>query len=412
MTTLLLLIIYLAFISLGLPDPMLGAAWPAMQIDLGAKLETAGLLFMVVASGTIISSLASGRLLKRFGTGRVTFVSVLMTAVALLGFHFSPSVIWLMVFAIPLGLGAGAVDAGLNDYVAIHYKAHHMSWLHCFWGVGATLGPVIMAQFIAGDNAWRDGYLTIAGLQFALVIVLLLTLPLWNKVTKLNNIKNNEVVDNSNEIANEENNENTKPLKIKGVKLALAAFLFYCGIESTMGLWGSSFLVEVKGLSAATAAGWVSYYYGGITVGRFITGFITFKLSNRTLIRGGQLIALLGAVILVLPLPLPSIFSLTGFIIIGLGLAPIFPCMLHETPTRFGKTHSQTIMGYQMATAYTGSTFIPPILGFLASNTTLGIFPIFIVMFVAAMLFGSEKLNVIIKNRKLNQGINTSSAAL
>src|SRR5690606_9224711 len=264
----------------------------------------------------------------------------LMTAVALLGFHFSPSVIWLMVFAIPLGLGAGAVDAGLNDYVAIHYKAHHMSWLHCFWGVGATLGPVIMAQFIAGDNAWRDGYLTIAGLQFALVIVLLLTLPLWNKVTKLNNIKNNEVVDNSNEIANEENNENTKPLKIKGVKLALAAFLFYCGIESTMGLWGSSFLVEVKGLSAATAAGWVSYYYGGITVGRFITGFITFKLSNRTLIRGGQLIALLVAVILVLPLPLPSIFSLTGFIIIGLGLAPIFPCMLHETPTRFGKTHS------------------------------------------------------------------------
>ncbi|HLU23157.1 MAG TPA: MFS transporter [Bacillaceae bacterium] len=410
MTTLLLLIIYLAFISLGLPDPMLGAAWPAMQIDLGAKLETAGLLFMVVASGTIISSLASGRLLKCFGTGRVTFVSVLMTAVALLGFHFSPSVIWLMVFAIPLGLGAGAVDAGLNDYVAIHYKAHHMSWLHCFWGVGATLGPVIMAQFIAGNNAWRDGYLTIAGLQFALVIVLLLTLPLWNKVTKLNNITDNEVVDNSNEIANDENNENTKPLKIKGVKLALAAFLFYCGIESTMGLWGSSFLVEVKGLSAATAAGWVSYYYGGVTVGRFITGFITFKLSNRTLIRGGQLIALLGAIILVLPLP--SIFSLTGFIIIGLGLAPIFPCMLHETPTRFGKTHSQTIMGYQMATAYTGSTFIPPILGFLASNTTLGIFPIFIVMFVAAMLFGSEKLNVIIKSRKLNQGINTSSAAL
>src|SRR5690606_30002963 len=200
--------------------------------------------------------------------------------------------------------------------------------------------------------------------------------------------------------------------KIKGVKLALAAFLFYSGIESTMGHWGSSFVVEVKGLSAATAAAWVCYYYGGITVGRFVTGLITFQLSSRTLFRGGQLIALLGAVIFVLPLPLPSIFSLTGFIIIGLGLAPIFPCMLHETPTRFGKTHSQTIMGYQMATAYTGSTFIPPILGFLASNTTLGIFPIFIVMFVAAMLFGSEKLNVIIKKRKQNQGFNTSSAAL
>lgn len=399
MTTILLVIIYLAFISLGLPDSLLGAAWPVMQSDLGAPLETAGFLFMTIAGGTIISSLFSGKLLKRFGTGKVTFVSVLMTAGALLGFHFAPSVVWLVICAIPLGLGAGAVDAGLNDYVAINYKAHHMSWLHCFWGVGATLGPIIMAQFMMGENSWRSGYFVISGIQFALVIILLFTLPLWNIVTKNSNITIKEETTESNGVINDEEEKDLKPLQIKGVKLALASFLFYCGVEATMGLWGSSFLVNVKGLSAATAAGWVSLYYAGITVGRFITGFITFKLSNRTLIRVGQIIALIGAIILFLPLP--SIFSLVGFIIVGFGLAPIFPCMLHETPTRFGKRHSQTIMGYQMAVAYTGTTFMPPLIGFIASHSTIGIFPMCLLIFVAVMLLSSEKLNSLLNKKVL-----------
>ncbi|KAB2331367.1 MFS transporter [Bacillus mesophilum] len=399
MTTILLVIIYLAFISLGLPDSLLGAAWPVMQSDLGASLETAGFLFMTIAGGTIISSLFSGKLLKRFGTGRVTFVSVLMTAGALLGFHFAPSVVWLVICAIPLGLGAGAVDAGLNDYVAINYKAHHMSWLHCFWGVGATLGPIIMAQFMMGENSWRSGYFVISGIQFALVIILLFTLPLWNRVTKNRNIIVKEEATELNGVTNDEEEKVHKPLQIKGVKLALASFLFYCGVEATMGLWGSSFLVNVKGLSAATAAGWVSLYYAGITVGRFITGFITFKLSNRTLIRSGQIIALIGAIILFLPLP--SIFSLVGFIIVGFGLAPIFPCMLHETPTRFGKKHSQTIMGYQMAVAYTGTTFMPPLIGFIASHSTIGIFPMCLLIFVAVMLLSSEKLNSLLNKKVL-----------
>jgi fucose permease len=275
-----------------------------------------------------------------------------------------------------------------------------MSWLHCFWGVGATLGPIIMAQFISEENSWRNGYFVISSIQFALVIILLFTLPLWNRVTKNSNSTLTEETEDSKEGMNDDNKD-VKPLQINGVKLALVSFLFYCGVEATIGLWGSSFLVNVKGLSAATAAGWVSFYYAGITIGRLITGFITFKTTNRTLIRGGQLIALTGAIILLLPLP--STFSLLGFIIVGLGLAPIFPCMLHETPTRFGKTHSQTIMGYQMAVAYTGTTFMPPLLGFIASHSTIGIFPICIVLFVAAMLLSSEKLNSLLKNKVLQK---------
>ncbi|MFS0670598.1 MFS transporter [Peribacillus frigoritolerans] len=409
MTTFLLVIIYLAFISLGLPDSLLGVAWPVMQSDYGAPLETAGLLFMTIAGGTIISSLASGMVLKRFGTGNVTLVSCLLTAGALLGFHFAPSLVWLIVCAIPLGLGAGSVDAGLNDYVATQYKAHHMSWLHCFWGVGATFGPIIMAQFISEQNSWRNGYLAISGIQFTLTVILLFTLPLWNRVKKKSNITINEEQEDSKGVFYNEDAKHVKPLQIKGVKLALISFLFYCGVESTVGLWGSSFLVNVKELPVSVAAQWVSLYYAGITMGRFITGFITFKMSNRTLIRMGQIIALAGATLLFLPLP--STFSLVGFIMVGLGLAPIFPCMLHETPTRFGKKHSQTIMGYQMAVAYTGSTFIPPLLGFIASHSTIGIFPLCIAVFVAAMLLSSEKLNTLLTKNDLLTRKDKSSKA-
>lgn len=397
MATFFLVIIYMAFISLGLPDSLHGVAWPVMQVEYGAKLESAGFLFMTIAGGTIISSLASGVVLKRFGTGNVTFVSCLMTAAALLGFSFAPSFVWLIICAIPLGLGAGSVDAGLNNYVATHYKAHHMSWLHCFWGVGATLSPIIMAHSIAEQNSWRQGYLVIAGIQFALVIILFFTLSLWNKVASNSNINLNEKSDESKHRLND---ENVKPLQIRGVKLALLSFLFYCGVEATMGLWGSSFLVNVKELPVAVAAKWVSFYFAGITIGRFITGFITLKFSNRMIIRVGQLTALTGAALLFLPLS--SSFSLVGFILIGFGLAPIFPSMLHETPVRFGKQHSQTIMGYQMAVAYTGTTFIPPLLGFVASYSTIGIFPFFLVLFAAAMLLGSEKLNALLhKERKV-----------
>ncbi|QMV39876.1 MFS transporter [Cohnella cholangitidis] len=399
MATFFLFIIYMAFISLGLPDSLLGAAWPVMRLQYDAPLETAGLLYMTIAAGTIVSSLASGAVLGRFGTGKVTLASCIMTAGALLGFAVAPSLAWLVVCAVPLGLGGGSVDAGLNNYVAAHYKAHHMSWLHCFWGVGATLGPIIMAQYISGQSTWRDGYVTVAVIQFALVVILIFALPLWNRVAKLSQAASSggrEQLDGDGE---EEPSDHSKPLQIKGVKMALLSFLMYSGIEATMGLWGSSFLVNVKELSAAAAAQWVSLFFAGITIGRFLTGFITFKVGNRTLIRGGQITALAGAVLMILPLS--TEFSLAGFMVVGLGLAPIFPCMLHETPVRFGKKHSQTIMGYQMAVAYTGSTFLPPLLGFMASYSTIGIFPVFIVVCAVAILLFSEKLNVLLRGREL-----------
>lgn len=399
MALILLLIIYLAFISLGLPDSLLGAAWPVMQPDFGAPLETAGLLFMMIAGGTIVSSLASGKILGRFGTGKVTAVSGLMTASALLGFYFAPSLIWLIVFTVPLGLGAGAIDTGLNNYVASHYKAHHMSWLHCFWGVGATMSPVIMAAMISGESSWRNGYLVIAGIQFALVVILFFSLPLWNRLAATHSSSPEKNLEDSREDVSGKGTEQIKPLRIKGVNLALLSFLFYCGVESTLGLWGSSFLVNVKELPADVAARWVSLYYGGITVGRFVTGFITFRVSNHALIRTGQITALAGAILLFLPLP--AVFSLAGFILIGLGLAPIFPCMLHETPRRFGKEHSQSIMGYQMAVAYTGSTFLPPLFGVLAAQSTTGILPYCLVIFGAIMLFSTERLNNIMKKKAL-----------
>lgn len=391
MATFFLIIIYLAFISLGLPDSLLGSAWPVMRTDLHASLGTAGIISMVIAGSTIVSSLLSSVIIGRFGTGKVTLVSCLLTAGALFGFAWSPSLIWFIIFAIPLGIGAGAVDAGLNNYVALHYKAHHMSWLHCFWGVGATLGPIIMASFMSGDNLWRRGYFTVACIQLLLVVILFLTLPLWDKVAKRSIALKAAVQTTANNPELEQHNVTGKPWQIKGVKLAMLTFIFYCGIEASMGLWGSSFLVNVKNLPAATAAQWVSWFYIGITVGRMITGFITFAMSSRMLIRYGQWIALVGAVLLVFPFP--TIVSLFGFMVIGLGLAPIFPCMLHETPVRFGKKNAQSVMGFQMAAAYTGSTLVPPMLGLLATNIDIGIFPIFIVLFAIAMLLCTEQLN-------------------
>lgn len=396
MATVFLIIIYLAFISLGLPDSMLGAAWPIMRLDYGAPVETAGLLSMIVVAGTIISSLASSAVLKRLGTGMVTFISVAVTALALLGFSYSSSVIWLAVLALPLGLGAGSIDTGLNNYVATHYKAHHMSWLHCFWGIGAMLGPIIMSRYIAGGESWRTGYFTVSMIQFVLVVLLFISLPLWKRAGKSSSPQVEETRDVKVKAAVEASSGNV--LRIKGVKLAMITFLFYCGVEATVGLWGSSYLVNVKEVSAATAAGWVSLYYGGITAGRLITGFITFRFSNRELIRGGLAVSLLGA--LVLALPLPAVFSLVAFILIGLGSAPIFPCMLHETPARFGQENSQKIMGYQMALAYTGGAFLPPLLGWVAARSSFMILPMVMIGYIIVMILSSEQINSMMKKRK------------
>jgi fucose permease len=401
MATFFLIIIYLAFISLGLPDSLLGVAWPLMQSEYSAPFATAGLISMLIAGGTIVSSLASGAVHKRLSAGLITLLSCLMTTVSLLGFAWAPALIWLFFLAIPLGLGAGSVDAALNNFVATHYRARHMSWLHCFWGIGATLGPLIMSRYIAGHNSWRHGYLAVAAIQSGLVALLFVTLPLWRSMTQ--KFAGHPVApagggQNLPTGLPHEAAQKVRPLQIKGVKLALVTFLFYCSAETTMGLWGSSFLVDIKGLPAAMAARWVSLFYAGITIGRLITGFITFKVSNRVLIRMGQSVALVGAAILVLPLP--TILALIGFLLVGLGCAPIFPCMLHETPTRFGRENSQTLMGYQMALAYTGSTFLPPLLGLVAAYATIGLFPFFILAYILILIVGSEKINLLMKNDK------------
>ncbi|WP_195575227.1 MFS transporter [Paenibacillus sp. 1001270B_150601_E10] len=394
MASLLLLIIYLAFISLGLPDSLLGVGWPVMQEDMHQSLESAGILYMIIASGTILSSLASGYLNRILGTGKITAISVLLTAAALWGYAMSPSMLWLIVCSVPLGLGAGAVDATLNNVVAMHYKAHHMSWLHCFWGIGATLSPFMMSYSIAHQGSWRDGYLNISIIQFVLVGILILSLPLWSRLQSTKSTSESNAEELTSDMAP---NPPIRPLQIKGVKIGLLSFFFYCGVEAMMGLWGSSYLVNTKGLSVSTAAQWVSLFYGGLTVGRFLSGFITLKLSNRLMIRCGQITAVVGTVALVLPLP--TVYSLIGFILIGLGLAPIYPCMLHETPVRFGREHSQSIMGIQMAVAYTGTTFLPPLLGLLASQYSTGIFPYAALLSAGVLLLSSELLNRILSNR-------------
>lgn len=386
-TLILLVIIYLAFISLGLPDSLLGVAWPAMQSEWRMPIDAAGLIAMLITGSTIISSLLSVRIIKKLGTGKVTFISCLMTSGALLGFSYSSSYYWLLLFAIPLGLGGGSVDTALNSYVALHFKAHHMNWLHSFWGVGATLGPLIMAQTLSQSPSWRIGYRNIGGIQLTLAIFLFLSLPLWTRhQTRL--WKKTEAESSSN--TRNHSSKEKHVLRMKGVKYALAIFLFYCATELSVGLWGSSFLVRVKNIPIKTAASWVAMYYGGITIGRFICGFISFKLSNTQMIRLGINIALLGTILLLLPLP--NVLLIISLILIGLGLSPIFPAMIHETPNHFGKDHSQAIIGYQMASGYMGSAFLPPLIGVIIKNTTMTIFPFFLVLNIIILYFCSEKL--------------------
>lgn len=398
MATFLLIIIYFAFISLGLPDSLLGATWPIMQPDFGVPYSFAGIASMVISGGTIISSLLSGRVINRFGTGKVAFVSVLMTAVALLGFSLAPSFPWIVVLAIPLGLGAGAVDSGLNEYVAEHYKSHHMSWLHCFWGIGAMSGPLIMSHMIALEHSWRSGYLIVSIIQWVLVIILFFSIPVWEQGSSLN------LSAQSDGFANKHPSEIEAPpaffssLKIRGVKYVLIAFFFYCGIEATMGLWGGSYLVKARGLDPVTAAEWVALFYASITFGRLVTGFVTMKLSNKILIRVGVIIIICGIVLLFLPLP--ALAALIAFVLIGLGCAPIFPIMLHETPSRFGKQNAQQVMSFQMAVAYVGSTFLPPLFGFVASNTSLSLLPVIVIVYGVALLVSSEFVNISVSQKK------------
>lgn len=380
MFSLLLALIYVSFISLGLPDSLLGSAWPQMQESLGVSLSLGGVISFLITASTILSSLMSHRVIQRFGTGGVTMCSVAMTALALLGFSLSDSFLVLCLWAIPYGLGAGSVDAALNNFVALHCKAKHMSWLHCFWGIGATGGPYIMGLCLSRGMGWQAGYRTISLLQMALTLILLLSLPLWKK---------QEQPLSGGETVRPQTPQWGKLLKRPGVKAALTAFFFYSALELTTGLWGSSYMVAVRGISPETAAKWISLFYLGITAGRFFSGFLTLRFSDDTMVRLGEGTAIVGIILLLLPLH--NLFLCVGLILTGLGCAPIYPSLLHATPQRFGKSLSQSLMGTQMAISYLGSTTMPPVSGFLSEKISMGLYPVLLLVFALCMTILTEK---------------------
>lgn len=380
MFSLLLALIYVSFISLGLPDSLLGSAWPQMQESLGVSLSLGGVISFLITASTILSSLVSHQVIQRFGTGAVTMCSVAMTALALFGFSLSNSFLALCLWAIPYGLGAGSVDAALNNFVALHCKAKHMSWLHCFWGIGATGGPYIMGLCLSRGIGWQAGYRTISFLQMALTLILLLSLPLCKK---------QELPLSGGETVRPQTPQWGKLLKRPGVKAALTAFFFYSALELTTGLWGSSYMVAVRGISPETAAKWISLFYLGITAGRFFSGFLTLRFSDDAMVRLGEGTAIVG--ILLILLPLHNLFLCLGLILTGLGCAPIYPSLLHATPQRFGKSLSQSLMGTQMAISYLGSTTMPPVSGFLSEKISMGLYPILLLVFALCMTILTEK---------------------
>lgn len=380
MFSLLLALIYVSFISLGLPDSLLGSAWPQMQESLGVSLSLGGVISFLITASTILSSLMSHQVIQRFGTGAVTMCSVALTALALFGFSLSNSFFALCLWAIPYGLGAGSVDAALNNFVALHCKAKHMSWLHCFWGIGATGGPYIMGLCMSRGMGWQAGYRTISFLQMALTLILLLSLPLWKK---------QELPLSGGETVRPQTPQWGKLLKRPGVKAALTAFFFYSALELTTGLWGSSYMVAVRGISAETAAKWISLFYLGITAGRFFSGFLTLRFSDDAMVRLGEITAIVG--ILLMLLPLHNLFLCLGLILTGLGCAPIYPSLLHATPQRFGKSLSQSLMGTQMAISYLGSTTMPPVSGFLSEKISMGLYPVLLLVFALMLTILTEK---------------------
>ena len=350
-----------------------------MYPEFHVPVSYAGILSMTISLGTIISSLQSDRLTKRLGAGKVTAISVAMTALALLGFSVSHSFWPLILWAIPYGLGAGSVDAALNNYVALHFESKHMSWLHCMWGVGAATGPYIMGYALNGGQGWNAGYLYIGLMQIALTLILFLSLPLWKRET-----------------SKEESDASAKALSLKevlsisGAKEIMLMFFCYCAIEQTSGLWASSYLVLYKGISAELAASFASMFYIGITVGRAISGFVTMKLNDTQMIRLGQGIILAG--LLVMTLPLNGYVTLAGLIIIGLGCAPIYPCVIHSTPAHFGADKSQAIIGVQMAFAYVGTCLMPPLFGLIANHISVALLPAYLLSLILLMAFMHERL--------------------
>ena len=399
MYSLLLAVIYLAFISLGLPDALLGSGWPTMYTQLQVPFSYAGIISMIISAGTIVSSFFSDRLTRKFGAGLVTAVSVLLTAGALFGFSVSDSFYLLCIMAIPYGLGAGAVDAALNNYVALHYSSRHMSWLHCFWGVGAAASPYIMGFCLGKGLGWSRGYFSVSMIQIVITAILFISLPLWKSRTdeKEGGIEPKcaeaeQIQTDQTKAASSKALSLREILRIKGAPYILITFFAYSAMETTTGLWASSYLVQYLLMEPEKAAKFASFFYLGITVGRFLCGFVADKMGDKALIRLGSGIAGAGILLVLIPFPVTTP-ALLGLVIIGFGCAPVYPAIIHSTPFYFGKENSQALIGIQMACAYVGSTFMPPLFGTLAARIGIWLYPVFLLVFEVLMVLTSEKLN-------------------
>ncbi len=383
MIHLLIVIIYISFISLGLPDGLLGSAWPEMYKGLDVPISFAGIISMITSAMTVISALMCERLVKKLGTGLLTAISVGTTALALFLYSISSQFWHLCLVAIPYGLGAGSVDAALNNFVAVHYKSRQMSWLHCFWGLGCSAGPYILSYFLTNGHSWSMGYLAVFIIQAVLTVLLFISLPLWKMKAQ--------------QSAVEVEKSDAKPLglkrtvSIRGVKEVMITFLCYCALESTAGLWAVSYIVLTKGIAAETAAGFGAVFYIGITGGRFLNGFIADRFGDNKMVYIGCSVIAAGIIALILPFGIVG--AVIGFLLIGLGCAPIYPCIIHSTPARFGADTSQAIIGVQMASAYIGITVMPVLFGFLADNISIHLFPVFLVIILALMTVFFMRLN-------------------
>ncbi len=377
MSTLLLIVIYITFIGLGIPDSLFGTAWPAIYSAFGVAISHANFVTSIISGGTILSSLLSTRLIKCFGTAKVTVVSTAMTAGALLGFSIAPNIIFLCLFAVPLGIGAGAIDTALNNYVALHYRAVHMNFLHCFYGIGVSLSPYLMSLMLSATGNWRQGYQTVFWVQLGIAIMTIISIPLWKKV-------------NSTDSYEEENAlvigiiDLLKDLKVRRVCLV---FLGSCAIEYTCGVWGSTFLVTEKQMAVDAAAKVIMFYYIGMALGRFSSGILALKCTSQQMIKIGQCITLIAIALLLLPLS--PIATSGALFLIGLGNGPIFPNMIHLTPENFGKERSQAVVSIQMSASYISILLAPVLFGLLAQFISLALFPYYLCAMLFIMLLGT-----------------------
>ena len=385
MATLLISLIYLCFVSMGLPDSLLGSAWPSIYEGMNLPISAVGIVTILMSSGTVISSSLSDKVVRKFGTGMVTTFCTILVTVSLFGFSMARSFAALCIWAVPYGLGGGSIDAALNNYVAMHYKSRHMSWIHFFWGLGAAASPYIMSATLLHGQLWTTGYRIVGIIQAVISVLLICSLPIWKKGISAEEEKSAAKLSIRQVFA------------LQGAPQILTAFFCYCALETTAGLWAASYMTLCKGIDAATAAAWASFFYLGITIGRFFNGFIADRFGNRKMVRIGQGIVLVGIVLLLLPLG--QIGSFAGLLLVGLGDAPIYPCLLHETPNNFGRENSQAIMGKQMACAYIGSTVMPPVFGLIADWVNISLYPVYLLLFAVVMIVMSEKMNRIVDGK-------------